>query len=161
MESSWMQKSPPFHYMLRASGQSEVWHDFTEEAKFRQYGWRCSTNEDTYSIATLMGNWSEKKLDVRRAKSIHRPLLSQFSHYFETTYSYAYNKEEKRPIYRTLKREPRSFPGHQPELDPPHTKCAPNSCYRLNFSCSTRQTPALGQTSARDPGTLTAEESQQ
>ncbi|KAI4875739.1 hypothetical protein NFI96_024249 [Prochilodus magdalenae] len=35
---------------------------------------------------------------------------------------------------QAVKREPRSFPGHQPELDPPHSKTVPNSCYRLDFS---------------------------
>ncbi|XP_030648841.1 cilia- and flagella-associated protein 68 [Chanos chanos] len=125
--------SPPFHYMLRASGQSEVWYDFTAECKFRQYGWRCSTSEDAYSTATLIGNWSEQRFDTRHARAAYRPLPSQFSHYFETTYSSTYNKGENRPIHRTLGREPRSFPGHQPELDPPHTKGVPNSCYRLDF----------------------------
>uniref|UniRef100_A0A3B4DZN8 Uncharacterized protein n=1 Tax=Pygocentrus nattereri TaxID=42514 RepID=A0A3B4DZN8_PYGNA len=100
---------------------------------FRQYGWRCSTNEDAYSTATLLGNWAEKRVDTRRARELRRPLPSQFSHYFETTYSSAYYKEDKRPVYSTVKREPRSFPGHQPELDPPHTKRVPNSCYRLDF----------------------------
>ncbi|XP_076867155.1 cilia- and flagella-associated protein 68 [Brachyhypopomus gauderio] len=152
MESARAQNSPPFHDGLRASGQGEVWHDCTEEAKFRQYGWRCSTNEDSYSTATLMGNWYEKTFDTRRASQ--RPLPSQFSHYFETTYSSAYKKEDSRPIYRTLKREPRSFPGHQPELDPPHTKCVPNSSYTLDFSG--HGASCTGQTSARN---LSAEES--
>ncbi|XP_066516136.1 UPF0686 protein C11orf1 homolog [Hoplias malabaricus] len=133
MEFPGLQKMSPFHYTLRASGQGEVWHDFTDEAKFHQFGWRCSTNENAFSTATLIGNWSEKRFDTRRAKALRRPLPSQFSHYYETTYSSAYYKEDKRPVYSTLKTEPRSFPGHQPELDPPHTKCVPNSCYRLNF----------------------------
>ncbi|KAL6463387.1 hypothetical protein MHYP_G00277780 [Metynnis hypsauchen] len=95
---------------------SEVWRDFTDEAKFRQYGWRCSTNEDAYSTATLIGNWAEKRVDTGRARELRRPLPSQAS------------------IAASVKREPRSFPGHQPELDPPHTKSVPNSCYRLDFS---------------------------
>ncbi|XP_072549760.1 cilia- and flagella-associated protein 68 [Salminus brasiliensis] len=134
MDFPWMQSSPPFHHTLRASGQGEVWQDFTDEAKFGQYGWRCSTNEDAYSVATLIGNWSEKRFDTRRAKNLQRPLPSQFSHYFETTYSSTYNKEDRSPVYSTVKREPRIFPGHQPELDPPHTKLVPDSCYRLDFS---------------------------
>lgn len=36
-------------------------------------------------------------------------------------------------------REPRSFPGHQPELDPLHTKYAANSCYRQDFKSHGRQ----------------------
>ncbi|KAG7314511.1 hypothetical protein KOW79_021814 [Hemibagrus wyckioides] len=129
-----MENSAHFYYMLRASGHGEVWRDLTEEDKFRQYGWRCTTNEDAYSPGTLIGNWSEKRFDTSLAKASRRPLPSQFSHYFDTTYSSSYNKEEKPPIYSSFKKEPRSFPGHQPELNPPHTKCVPNSCYRLDFS---------------------------
>ncbi|XP_053341979.1 UPF0686 protein C11orf1 homolog [Clarias gariepinus] len=128
-----MESSTPFYYMTRASGHGEVWTDFTEDAKFAQYGWRCTRNEDAYSVATLVGNWSEKRFDIGRAKALRRPLPSQFSHYYDTTYSSTYNKEDKTPVYSAFKKEPRSFPGHQPELDPPHTKCAPNSCYRLDF----------------------------
>lgn len=72
-----METGSPFYYMLRASGHGEVWRDFTEEAKFRQYGWRCSTNEDAYSAATLMGNWSEKRFDTGEARTSRRPLPSQ------------------------------------------------------------------------------------
>ncbi|KAL7834468.1 hypothetical protein SRHO_G00287150 [Serrasalmus rhombeus] len=153
MDFARMESSPPFHYTLRASGQSEVWRDLTDEAKFRQYGWRCSTNEDAYSTATLLGNWAEKRVDTRRASELRRPLLSQFSHYFETTYSSAYYKEDKRPVYSTVKREPRSFPGHQPELDPPHTKRVPNSCYRLDFSWH-----GLDSSSAAPPSELPLKE---
>ncbi|XP_051970878.1 UPF0686 protein C11orf1 homolog [Xyrauchen texanus] len=132
-ESSSMKNGPPFQYMLRASGQCEVWCDYTDEAKFRQYGWRCSTSENAYSNTTLIGNWSEERFDTRRTVALRRPLPHQFSHYFETTYYSSYNKYEGRPVYQKPKREPRSFPGHQPELDPPHTKDVPNSCYRLDF----------------------------
>lgn len=72
-----METSSPFYYMLRASGHGEVWRDFTEEAKFHQYGWRCSTNEEAYSPATLMGNWSEKRFDTGGARALRRPLPSQ------------------------------------------------------------------------------------
>ncbi|XP_043095380.1 UPF0686 protein C11orf1 homolog [Puntigrus tetrazona] len=130
---SWWTDAPHFQHMLRASGQAEVWCDPTDEAKFRQYGWRCSTNEDSYSNATLIGNWSEERSDSRRAVALRRPLPHQFSHYFETTYHSSYKKDSVRPIYAIPKRESRSFPGHQPELDPPGTNCVPNSCYRLDF----------------------------
>ncbi|XP_055056423.2 cilia- and flagella-associated protein 68 [Misgurnus anguillicaudatus] len=132
-EFSQIQTSPPFHHMLRASGQGEIWYDFTDEEKFRRYGWRCSTNEDLYSNATLIGNWCEERLDTRRTVALRRPLPHQFSHHFETTYHSSYNKDERRPIYTTPKKESRSFPSHQPELDPQHIKCLPNSCYRLDF----------------------------
>ncbi|XP_016309551.1 LOW QUALITY PROTEIN: UPF0686 protein C11orf1 homolog [Sinocyclocheilus anshuiensis] len=122
-EFSLVRKCPAFHHMLRASRQAEVWYDFTDEEKFCQYGWRCSTNEDSYSNSTLTGNnWSEERLDTRRTVALRRPLPHQFSHYFDTTYYSSYKKDDVRPIYTTPKRESRSFPGHQPELDPPHTK---------------------------------------
>lgn len=72
-----METSAPFHYMLRASGHGEVWRDFTEDAKFGQYGWRCSTNEEAYSSATLIGNWVEKRSDTGEARALRRPLPSQ------------------------------------------------------------------------------------
>ncbi|MBH0219571.1 DUF1143 domain-containing protein, partial [Listeria monocytogenes] len=109
----------PFFYMLRASGQGEVWNDADEEAKFHQYGWRCSTNEENYSAPTLIGNWYEKSFGTGRAKSC-RPRTSQFSHYYETTYSSTFTK--KPPVNRSFKKEPQSIPDHQP--DPPHT-CTP------------------------------------
>ncbi len=78
-EFSWVTKDPPFHHMLRASGQAEVWYDFTDEEKFGKYGWRCSTKEDSYSNATLIGNWSEERFDSRRAVTSRRPLPHQVS----------------------------------------------------------------------------------
>lgn len=68
--------SPPFHYGLRASGQGEVWSDARPEDKFRQYGWRCGTNEDTYGPKTLIGNWVEQRKDDKYNR-ILRPLPSQ------------------------------------------------------------------------------------
>uniref|UniRef100_A0A3B1JD03 Cilia and flagella associated protein 68 n=1 Tax=Astyanax mexicanus TaxID=7994 RepID=A0A3B1JD03_ASTMX len=127
---------PPFHYCLRASGQAEVWRDYTDEAKFKQYGWRSSTAEDAYSVSTLIGNWSERRADTRRAKELRRPLPSQVStalYTQKTTFNCTYVIWNRRELV-TLKREPRIFPGHQPELDPPHTKCVLDSCYRLDFS---------------------------
>ncbi|XP_061105375.1 UPF0686 protein C11orf1 homolog [Conger conger] len=131
MEFSWEDRSPPFHYMVQASGQGEVWKG--EDSKFQQYGWRGSTSEDSFSTGTLVGNWSEERSDVCHV-SKRRPLPSQFSHYFETTYSSSYKKDDKQPFHTTgLKREARSFPGHQPELDPLHTRGVPSSIYRVDF----------------------------
>ncbi|KAJ8388300.1 hypothetical protein AAFF_G00134540 [Aldrovandia affinis] len=132
MEFPGLEKGPPFHYMLRASGQGEVWQDPGDDAKFRQYGWRCSTSEDAYSAGTLIGNWSEERSDIRHSCQ-RRPLPSQFSHYFETTYSSTYNRQEERPYTSSFKRAAHSFPWHQPELDPPHSRCFPSSSYRLDF----------------------------
>ena len=80
MENPWTKtKVPSFHYMLRASGQCEVWHDAFKDAKLRQYGWRCSTSEDAYTTATLIGNWSERRFDARYSTKLRRPLPSQVS----------------------------------------------------------------------------------
>uniref|UniRef100_A0A671Q4L1 Chromosome 11 open reading frame 1 n=1 Tax=Sinocyclocheilus anshuiensis TaxID=1608454 RepID=A0A671Q4L1_9TELE len=120
-------------------------------AKFRQYGWRCSTNEDSYSNTTLIGNWSEERVDTRRTVALRRPLPHQFSHYFETTYysiSFGFNK------INMLTRESRSFPGHQPERDPPQTKCVPNSCYRLDFKGPQRRVDIVGETSEPQCGSV-------
>nr|XP_046187023.1 UPF0686 protein C11orf1 homolog isoform X3 [Oncorhynchus gorbuscha] len=123
MPFPWTFSSPPFHYMLRASGQSEVWSDARPEDKFHQYGWRCGTSEDGYGTRTLIGNWVEQQKDItqyRKARPLPsqvRPLPSQFSHYFDSTYSSSFNREKKRPI-NSLK-ESKSFPGQQLELDLP------------------------------------------
>ncbi|KAL0995012.1 hypothetical protein UPYG_G00130610 [Umbra pygmaea] len=95
--------------------QSELWSDEQPEDKFGQYGWRCGTSEDGYGTGTLIGNWVEQRNDVIHYRK-SRSLPSQFTHYFDTTYSSSFNREEKRPFY-TLRMESRSFPGHQPELD--------------------------------------------
>uniref|UniRef100_A0A3B1JQ92 Cilia and flagella associated protein 68 n=1 Tax=Astyanax mexicanus TaxID=7994 RepID=A0A3B1JQ92_ASTMX len=105
-------------------------------SKFKQYGWRSSTAEDAYSVSTLIGNWSERRADTRRAKELRRPLPSQVStalYTQKTTFNCTYNTH-KNHIQTLTHREPRIFPGHQPELDPPHTKCVLDSCYRLDFS---------------------------
>ncbi|XP_035288052.1 UPF0686 protein C11orf1 homolog [Anguilla anguilla] len=131
MEFPLEDRSPSFHYMVRASGQGEVWQG--EDSKFDQYGWRCSTGEDSYSTGTLIGNWSEERFDIRHA-SQRRPLPSQFSHYFETTYSSSYKRDEKHSLHTTgFNKEAHAFPGHQPELDPPHIRCVPSSSYRVDF----------------------------
>jgi len=86
MEFPWIRNSSAFHHMLRASGQSEVWYDFTDEAKFNQYGWRSSKKEDSYSNATLIGNWSEERFDTRRTVALRRPLPHQVGFVREKTW---------------------------------------------------------------------------
>uniref|UniRef100_A0A8D0Y6U3 Cilia and flagella associated protein 68 n=1 Tax=Sus scrofa TaxID=9823 RepID=A0A8D0Y6U3_PIG len=60
------------HYgsLINADGHAEVWTDWNDMSKFFQYGWRCTTNEDTYSNRTLMGNWNQERYDL---KSIVQP----------------------------------------------------------------------------------------
>ncbi|XP_053546391.1 UPF0686 protein C11orf1 homolog [Bombina bombina] len=119
---------------LRADGHGEVWDD--TDVKFSQYGWRCTTNEDSYSNKTLMGNWNEEWFDVSKLKE-RKPLPSQFAHYYQTSYSTEYCKNGKFPMRRDFQKEPHSFPGHQPELDPAHCKPVQRSCYMMDYT--TRQ----------------------
>ncbi|MGH0181134.1 UNVERIFIED_CONTAM: hypothetical protein FKN15_006302 [Acipenser sinensis] len=75
---------------MRATGHAEVWHDSDDSVKFQQYGWRCTKKEDAYSTRTLIGNWSEERRDLRSLAQ-RKPLPSQYSHYFGTTYSASYD----------------------------------------------------------------------
>ncbi|XP_064424760.1 UPF0686 protein C11orf1 homolog [Latimeria chalumnae] len=85
----------PFRSMIRASGYAEVWN---ESNKFNQYGWKCATYEDQYSNDTLIGNWNEERFDIKKLVQ-RKPLPSQYAHYYQTTYSSAYNKEDRlRPL---------------------------------------------------------------
>ncbi|KAK6467871.1 UPF0686 protein C11orf1-like protein isoform X2 [Huso huso] len=122
---------PRFCSTMRATGHAEVWHDSDDSVKFQQYGWRCSKKEDAYSTRTLIGNWSEERRDLRSLAQ-RKPLPSQHSHYFGTTYSASYDTGGKAAERREFNKEARSFPGHQPELQ---TRHLPNySCYRLNYT---------------------------
>ncbi|XP_063060068.1 UPF0686 protein C11orf1 homolog [Engraulis encrasicolus] len=140
---------PPFHHMLRASGQSEVWHDMFQDAKLRQFGWRCTTSESAYHTGTLIGNWCEKRFDTGYTSKRRQP-LSQVSDYYETTYSTGFNKDEK-AIRMVQQREPRSFPGHQPELNPPHMNAIPKSCYGQDFTAERRECNTCAGESCDEP----------
>merc|ERR1739841_36967 len=112
---------------ITASGHGEI-YDVTNTDKFKQFGWRCMTNETGYKSDTLIGNWNEERYDVSHvAKS--KPITSQFSHYFETTHNADFKTDKKigeLPEHVRLlggvATEPRTFPRHQPELDPPSYK---------------------------------------
>ncbi|XP_054854399.1 uncharacterized protein CFAP68 isoform X2 [Eublepharis macularius] len=84
--------NPHHGCLLHADGHGEVWADWNSTSKFFQYGWRCTTNEDSFSNKTLLGNWNQERYDIRRVLQ-PKPLPSQFSHYFESTYSSDYSKE--------------------------------------------------------------------
>ncbi|XP_003923770.1 cilia- and flagella-associated protein 68 isoform X1 [Saimiri boliviensis] len=118
--------------LINADGHGEVWTDWNSTSKFFQYGWRCTTNENTYSNRTLMGNWNQERYDLRNVVQ-PKPLPSQFGHYFETTYDTSYNNKMPLSTHR-FKREPHWFPGHQPELDPPQYKCTEKSTYMNSYS---------------------------
>ncbi|XP_060229682.1 cilia- and flagella-associated protein 68 isoform X2 [Meriones unguiculatus] len=125
-------KNPHYGSLLHADGHGEVWTDWNKSSKFSQYGWRCNTNENSYSIRTLMGNWNQERYDLKNIVT-PKPLPSQFGHYFETTYDANYNSKKPQSAHR-FKREPHWFPGHQPELDPPHNKCTGKSIYMSSYS---------------------------
>ncbi|XP_030743552.2 UPF0686 protein C11orf1 homolog isoform X1 [Echinops telfairi] len=118
--------------IINADGHGEVWTDWNDVSKFFQYGWRCTTNENSYSIRTLMGNWNQERYDLKNIVQ-PKPLPSQFGHYFETIYDTSYN--DKMPLStQRFNQEPHWFPGHQPELDPPQYKCTGKSTHMNSYS---------------------------
>lgn len=73
-----MASDSPFCQMVRASGLAEPWTHSSDDVKFDQFGWRCTTKESGYGISTLVGNYSEERFDLeQRLKS--KPLPSQVS----------------------------------------------------------------------------------
>ncbi|XP_040832860.1 UPF0686 protein C11orf1 homolog isoform X1 [Ochotona curzoniae] len=124
--------NPHYGSIIYADGHGEVWTDWNNMSKFSQYGWRCTTNENSYSNRTLMGNWNQERYDLKNIVQ-PKPLPSQFGHYFETTYDASYNNHMPLSTHR-FKREPHWFPGHQPELDPPQYKCTEKSTYMRSYS---------------------------
>ncbi|XP_063111816.1 cilia- and flagella-associated protein 68 isoform X1 [Cavia porcellus] len=124
--------NPHYGSLINADGHGEVWIDWNDTSKFFQYGWRCTTSENSYSNRTLVGNWNQERYDLRNIVQ-PKPLPSQFQHYFETTYDTSYNTKLLLSTHR-FKREPHWFPGHQPELDSPPNKCTEKSVYMSNYS---------------------------
>ncbi|XP_058546263.1 cilia- and flagella-associated protein 68 isoform X3 [Neofelis nebulosa] len=68
--------NPHYGSIINADGHAEVWTDWNSMSKFFQYGWRCTTNENTYSNRTLMGNWNQERYDLRNIVQ-PKPLPSQ------------------------------------------------------------------------------------
>ncbi|KAK2148514.1 hypothetical protein LSH36_492g02002 [Paralvinella palmiformis] len=120
---------PPFCSMVRSSGLAEVWTHNHDDLKFRQFGWRCTNQENEFSKDTLVGNWNEERFDIEEQKKA-KPLPSQHEHYFGSTYGANYNKKpiEVPPQLKHFDaRQPYAHPAHQPELDPPCLKEIYNS----------------------------------
>ncbi|XP_055866474.1 uncharacterized protein CFAP68-like [Biomphalaria glabrata] len=122
---------PPFCSMMRgATGGAELWDHTNNELKMRQYGWRCTTNEDLYRTATLVGNYNEERFDLKEIKK-NKPLPSQYAHYFQPTYAESYNKSPLHRYPENLKKLKRRLPNaysvHQPELDTPEYQAYCNS----------------------------------
>lgn len=125
---------PAFRSDIRASGLAEVWTHTTDDLKFAQFGWRSTTKESSYSTDTLIGNWNEERYDVKCDMRTLRPLPSQYAQYFETTSVVDYKKkgglnssDTRLQLLKKAGREPRAFPGHQPELDHVEDKASYNS----------------------------------
>ena len=79
---------PSFQGFLKASGQAELWDKGGKKSD--QLGW-CRTHTTEYSSDTLIGNWNEERFDVSKLAQ-SKCLPSQYSHYFETTYSQGYSR---------------------------------------------------------------------
>ncbi|XP_027267961.1 UPF0686 protein C11orf1 homolog isoform X2 [Cricetulus griseus] len=80
----------------------------------------------------ITGNWNQERYDLKNIVK-PKPLPSQFGHYFESTYDTSYNSKKPQSAHR-FKRDAHWFPGHQPELDPPHYKCTEKSTYMSSYS---------------------------
>ena len=125
-----MAKELSFLSELKATGHGEVWDHSTDRNKFRQFGWRCTTNESAFSTDTLIGNWNEQRFDIHRMFQ-PQPIPSSYSHYFETTYVASHGPKTPKKVPASLRsiqgREPTAYPGHQPELDSALIKSEYNS----------------------------------
>ncbi|XP_040181345.1 UPF0686 protein C11orf1 homolog [Rana temporaria] len=120
---------------LKADGHGEVWVDIGPDAKLKQYGWRCTTKEDSYSNKTLLGNWNQERYDLRKLEE-RKPLPSQYAHYYETSHSAEYARKGGSAGKHVYKKEPHVFPGHQPELGPPEYRTLQKSCYMSDYGSS-------------------------
>lgn len=69
-------RNPHYGSLINADGHGEVWTDWNNMSKFFQYGWRCSTNENSYSNCTLIGNWNQERYDIKNIVK-PKPLPSQ------------------------------------------------------------------------------------
>lgn len=128
------EKFPAFRSDVRASGLAEVWTHTRDDLKFKQFGWRSTTKESSYSTSTLIGNWNEHRHDNAYNVEKLKPLPSQYAHYFETTSGVDYKKKRviddalrKFDLMKKAGKEPCAFPGHQPELDNAEDRAQYNS----------------------------------
>ncbi|XP_048199789.1 UPF0686 protein C11orf1 homolog isoform X2 [Perognathus longimembris pacificus] len=69
-------RNPHYGSLIYADGHGEIWTDWNNMSKFSQYGWRCTTNEDSYSNRTLIGNWNQERYDLKNIVQ-PKPLPSQ------------------------------------------------------------------------------------
>ncbi|GAB1294194.1 UPF0686 protein C11orf1 homolog [Apodemus speciosus] len=69
-------RNPHYGSLIYADGHGEVWTDWNDMSKFLQYGWRCTTNENSYSNRTLIGNWNQERYDLKNIVK-PKPLPSQ------------------------------------------------------------------------------------
>ncbi|KFQ79877.1 UPF0686 protein C11orf1, partial [Phaethon lepturus] len=96
---------------------------------------RYTTNENHYSTKTLTGNWNEEWYNIQRIVQ-PKPLPSQYTHCFETTYASDYNKGKHQRIKSTcteLKHKSHWFPGHHPELEPPSFNPTAQSFHTIDY----------------------------
>ena len=68
--------SPPFMSMVRSSGHGKSWTHHTDAEKFKEFGWKATTQESNYENDTLIGNWNEERFDIDKLRH-ESPLPSQ------------------------------------------------------------------------------------
>ena len=68
-------QKPKFTGFSQASGQATLLSEISPE-KLNTFGWKVTTNEESYSSDTLIGNWNEERFDVKNLKR-NQPLPSQ------------------------------------------------------------------------------------
>lgn len=108
---------------MRSSGLAEVWTHTHDNLKFKQFGWRCTTKENSYSDQTLVGNWNQQRFDTQRR--LRRVTMPGDDDTWDTTYREGYNRidliqenEASLKLKANHKEEKNAFPHHQPEEDP-------------------------------------------
>ncbi|XP_062894255.1 UPF0686 protein C11orf1 homolog [Mobula hypostoma] len=102
-----------------------------------------------YGPRTLVTNWFEERSGLGEIRKM-KPLPTQYEYVYRTIYMDTYGKADTR--HKVFKDEPHVYPGHQPELNPPHTKAAPKTSYMLDYEDPGLQTdPAHRRLGHRGP----------
>ena len=79
---------------MRASGLAEVWTHTHDNLKFGQFGWRCTTIENSFSDQSLVGNWLQQRFDTDRMVKRKQLTNKDAEETWNTTYRSGYNKSD-------------------------------------------------------------------
>ncbi|KFO09035.1 UPF0686 protein C11orf1, partial [Balearica regulorum gibbericeps] len=130
--------------LMHATDHGELRMDWNSTSEFSQYGWRCTTNENDYSLKTLMGSWNEERYHIQtivhpkpfpsQLSMLNVSFSFQYTHCFETTYSSDYKgikntSENKKYVHR----KPHWFLGHYSELEAPSFNPTAQFCSTLDY----------------------------